>query len=176
MDGFTIKNVLAANRFTSRVFMSCFMNDASSIFHYLGFEIDYAFILNTVINVDQVGHWVVFYKRGNVLYFFDSLGKKPSFYNGSIARFYQLYKGAREIVLERGIQYEFSAVCGVYAILYIYFMSKNRTSVSFVKNFRNVDKTVNDRRVLTMYRRIFNEKFCNIFNFICTPTMNNMSR
>ena len=176
MDGFTIKNVLVGNRFTSRVFKGCFMNDTSTIFHYLGFEIDYAFILNTVASVNQVGHWVVFYKRGDVLYFFDSLGRKPSFYNGSIARFYQLYNGAREIVLEHGIQYEFSAVCGVYAILFIYFMSKNRTSVSFVKNFRNVDKTVNDRRVLTMYRRIFNEKFCNIFNFICTPTMNNMSR
>ena len=32
--------------------------------------------------------------------------------------------GAREIVLEHGIQYEFSAVCGVYAIIFIYFMSK----------------------------------------------------
>ena len=126
--------------------------------------------------MDQVGHWVVFYKRGNVLYFFDSLGKKPSFYNGSIARLYQLYKSACEILLEHGMQYDLSAVCGVYAIIFIYFMSKKRTSVSFVKNFRNVDKTANDRRVLTMYRRIFNEKFCNIFNFTCTPTMNNMSR
>ena len=79
MDGFTIKNVLAANRFTSRVFKGCFMNDASSIFHYLGFEIDYAFILNTVINLDQVGRWVVFYKRENVFYFFDSLGKNQVF-------------------------------------------------------------------------------------------------
>ena len=84
--------------------------------------------------------------------------------------------GAREIVLEHGIQYEFSAVCGVYAIIFIYFMSKKRTTASFVKNFRNVDKTVNDRRVLTMYRRIFNEKFCNIFNFTCSPKMNNMLR
>ena len=77
--------------------------------------------------------------------------------------------------MENGIQYEFSAVYGVYAIVFIYFMSKNRTSVSFVKNFRNVDKTVNDRRVLTMYRRIFNENFCNIFDFICTPTKKNNS-
>ena len=176
MDGFTIKNVLAGNRFTGRVFKGCFMNDASSIFHYLGFEIDYAFILNTVVSVDQVGHWVVFYRRGNVLYFFDSLGRKPSFYNGSIARFYQLYNGPREIVLEDGIQYEFSAVCGVYAILFIYFMSKKRSILSFVKNFRNVDKTVNDRRVLAMYRRIFNEKFCNIFNFTCSTAKNNMLR
>ena len=122
-----------------------------------------------------MGHWVVFYKRGNVLYFFDSLGKKPSFYNGSIARFYQLYKGAREIVLEHGIQYDLSAVCGVYAIIFIYFMSKNLTSISFVKNFRNADKTVNDRRVLTMYRRIFNEKFFNILNLIYTPTKKNIS-
>ena len=174
MDGITIKNVLAGNRLTGPVFKGCFMNDASSIFHYLGFENDYAFILNTIVSVEQVGHWVVFYRRGNVLYFFDSLGRKPSFYKGSIARFYHLYNGAREIVLERGIQYEFSAVCGVYAILLLYFMSKNRTSVSFVKNFRNVNKTVNDRRVLTMYRRISNEKFCNIFNFTCSPAKNNM--
>ena len=116
-----------------------------------------------------------FMNAGMFYIFFNSLGKKTSFYNGSIARFYQLYNGAREIVLERGIQYEFSAVCGVYAILFLYFMSKNRTSVSFVKNFRNADKTVNDRRVLTMYRRIFNEKFCNIFDFICTPAKKNNS-
>ena len=90
MDGLTIKNVLVANRFTSPVFKGYFMNATNNIFYYLGFEIDYAFILNTVVNVDQVGHWVVFYKRGNVLYFFDSLGKNPCFFNGFFARFYQL--------------------------------------------------------------------------------------
>ena len=174
MDGFTIKNVLAGNRFTGRVFKGCFMNDTSTIFHYLGFEIDYAFILNTVASVDQVGHWVVFYKRGDVLYFFDSLGRKPSFYKGSIARFYQLYNGPREIVLDDAIQYEFSAVCGVYAIIFIYFMSKKRTLPCFIKNFRNNDKTTNDQRVLKMYRRIFNEKFCNIFHFTCSTAKNNM--
>ena len=79
-------------------------------------------------------------------------------------------------MLEDGVQYEFSAVCGVYAILFIYFMSKKRSTLSFVKNFRNVDKTVNNRRVLAMYRRIFNENFCNIFNFTCSTAKNNMLR
>ena len=77
-------------------------------------------------------------------------------------------------MLDDGVQYEFSAVCGVYAIIFIYFMSKKRTIPSFVKNFRNNDKTTNDRRVLKMYRRIFNEKFCNIFNFTCSTAKNNM--
>ena len=140
-------------------------------YNYQRFNNDYAFILNTVANVDEVGHWVAFYKRANVLYFFDSLGKNPSFYNGSIVRFYQLYNDTREIVLKRAIQYEFSAVCGAYAIVFVYFMSRNRTSKCFVKNFRNVNKKINDRRVLIMYRRIFNAKFCNIFNFICNSTM-----
>ena len=173
MNGLTIQNLLVANHFTCPVFKGCSMNDSNNIFYNLRFENDYAFIVNTLVNVDQVCHWVVFSKRGIVLYFFDSLGKKPSFYNGSIARFYQLYNGPCQIVVEDGIQYEFSAVCGVYAIVFIYFLSKNRTSVSFVKNFRNVDKRVNDHRVLTMYRRIFNEKFCNIFNFTCNPPTNN---
>ena len=52
------------------------MNDNDIIIEYLRFENDYAFILNTVAHVDQVGHWVVFYKRGDVLHFFDSLEKK----------------------------------------------------------------------------------------------------
>ena len=58
------------------------MNDSNNIFYYLRFENDYAFILNTVINVDRVPHWVVFYKRANVfilyiyIYIYDALSCK----------------------------------------------------------------------------------------------------
>ena len=96
MDGLSFQNVLARKRICRTVFKGGFMNDNTLIFNYLCFQNDYAFILNTVANVDEVGHWVAFYKLVNVLYFFDSLGKKPSFYNGTIARFYKLYNGAQK--------------------------------------------------------------------------------
>ena len=79
MDGLSIQNVLAGNRFTRTVFKGCFMNDNTFKFNYLRFNKDYTFILNTVANLDELGHWVAFYKRGNVLYFFDSFGKKTKF-------------------------------------------------------------------------------------------------
>ena len=69
-------------------------------------------------------------------------------------------------MLKIAVQYEFSAVCGAYAIVFVYLMSRNRRSKCFVKTLANSNKEINDRRVLIMYRRIFNATFCNIFNLI----------
>ena len=56
MDGLSIQNVLAGNRFTQPVFKGFFMNDNTLIFNCLRVQNDYAPILNTVANVDSVGH------------------------------------------------------------------------------------------------------------------------
>ena len=68
------------------------------------------YIVNSISNVDIMGHSLLFYfeENGNVL-FFDSLGQHPNVYGGNIFKLYQEFN-AKTVVTKR-LQSSTSLLC-----------------------------------------------------------------
>jgi hypothetical protein len=107
-----------------------------------------------IINTDKknsVGeHWVASYSTKDTIFFFDSLG-------GNIHRstylFDHLYDSTRSVVVNScRYQQTKSTVCGVYVILFLYYMNKGYTYSYFLNLFRENDLQNNDRIVCELFK------------------------
>lgn len=134
------------------------------------------FIANTQADANNFGHWILFYLKNSICYFYDSFAFHPDEYGGAIARFYQDFNGPRILAVKHPIQSDKSYVCGAYCIYFAFKMCRNRMNDLSRVFGRNRDR--NDQIVkrffenlvgITLYCRtlycpmsMFNEK-CKYF-------------
>ena len=145
MDGEQIKNILKSLPETACFFKGIFISsELPSSFATL----DNGFIIVNSLekSSDKIGHWLVFFARNRVLYYFDSFGLLPSHYNAQIASFYSNYSHEKQIVFDSPVQADDSYTCGAYAVYFSYLMSLGNTIYhikgKFGKNRKNNDKFV----------------------------------
>lgn len=186
MNGFHLENFLINNSITRERFGGIFHN--ANFTPLKNIQNNYYFIVNTVSNPNIMGHWVVFIFFRNTVYFIDSFGKNPNFYNGNIARYYENLRNSKRILLKHQIQHDESLVCGAYALYFIFFtckgISPNSIKLKFSnKNFRKNDRIVerflfkssgdNKRCVSSLCPSIMFEKHClkRCECVHCMPTM-----
>ena len=101
------------------------------------------FIVNTIYNVNKMGHWIMYYIKDFNIYFFDSYGSHPTEYGMCIEEFYNSYPYNKIIVFDREIQDDSSYVCGVYAIYFAYSMCNNK-SINMIKKKFGKNRNKND--------------------------------
>lgn len=144
MDSNQLTQILQMIPETNGLFKGCFYN--RNIPFQLMHEKECFFIVNTIVDVRKMGHWILFYIRNHHLYFFDSFAFSPNDYEWDIADFFNTYPTNKTIVFSNQIQNELSYVCGVYTIFFGYFMSKkysiNRIKSIFTRNTRRNDSYV----------------------------------
>ena len=83
-------------------------------------------ISNTLRTFDErhkMGHWVVFYIDGRVLFFLDSFGLEPSIYCHEFASFINKHNHLKRYSLKRPLQPLASITCGLFAFFFVHFIS-----------------------------------------------------
>ena len=129
------------------------------------------FVVNTLKNVGGIGHWVMFYILDYHMYFFDSLGKEPSYYTGDIYRVYNQHMFNKTIVFKNRIQNIYSSVCGAYVIYFAYEMFKHE-NICIIKSkftlayFKNDDIVVKYVNKLLGIDTTCNAKFCPMYMYL----------
>ena len=83
------------------------------------------FVVNTMVDENCIGHWVLIYINDIYMYFFDSLGATPSYYGGDISKIFENTSKYRIIVFSEPIQSKNSSVCGAYVIFFCYEIIKH---------------------------------------------------
>lgn len=118
-----------------------------------------SFLIINTDNSDSPGqHWVSMtvypsHSTGKtVCEFFDSYGLKPS-----INHFKKFIKKHCDKLFynKKKIQGPFSFNCGLYSICNLYYSSKNKKMSAFTDLFKDGDYNTNDKKIETMYSRIF---------------------
>ena len=144
MNGYQIISIVNSLPETKYSFLGCFKND--TIPFELQLKRNGFFIVNTTVKISSMGHWILFYIKDCVLYFFDSFGQSLDIYGLDIESFYTSYTGPKIKVFNSPLQDDMSYVCGPYVIYFAYMMSKNH-STYYIKSRFNKNKKRNDTLV-----------------------------
>ena len=122
MNGYQIQRIFLTNPSTKLIYNGVHQNKS-----YL-FDLNQKETSLTVIYTNKkntlFGHWVLLYRCGGFLYFFDSLAKCPEFYGGVLKFFHQQFSGCMINVLKNPLQASGSFTCGGYVIYFGFFLSK----------------------------------------------------
>ena len=110
------------------------------------------FIVNTQSNVNNFGHWILFYIDRFNLYYFDSFSFSPEEYGGAISSFYQTYPGYKIKAIKHPIQSDMSYVCGAYCIYFAFKMCRNR--FNDLSRTLGVNRERNDRIVIQFFENL----------------------
>lgn len=134
MDEIEINAFLKENKKTKNHFLGVLAYDELPHTQPDGF-----YIVNTG-HSETVGiHWVVILKEGNIMEFFDSLGKTPDYYTSRIEQ-YLLRNGKYYKMNIKRLQGQ-SDVCANYCILYGYFRCINYSMEDILNIFSsNLEK------------------------------------
>ena len=148
--------------------------------HYLGiFTIDSFNILDIrgrkncslILFIDNVsknlGHWVSVIKINYKLYFIDSYGLPPTFYNKNIKNVYSEIN----YFLNTCLQSNLTTTCGSYAVFFIHLISYCKYNLTvftdiFFNNFNFLNLLKNDLYIIKYISKVypyFNKKKCNRF-------------
>ena len=119
------------------------------------------FIVNTVTDLQKMGHWVLFYIKEFHLFFFDSFGLHATQYGSDIKNFFESYQYRKSLVFDHAIQNELSYLCGAYVLIFSYLKCKNY-SVRQIKSLFTRNTRKNDSFIASyLYRLIGIKLSCN---------------
>lgn len=110
-------------------------------------------IANTKSSDSPGEHWTgFFFPAGNKkAEFFDSFGRPP--HKKSFMNF--IHNNSTSFIYnDKKIQGNWSAVCGQYTILFLYFRCRNRSLKKFQKEFNVKTPERNDMKIMKMYARL----------------------
>ena len=148
--------------------------------HYLGiFTIDSFNILNIknkkkcslilfINNISKnLGHWVTIININHKLYFIDSYGLSPMFYNKNINNTHNKIN----YFLNKRLQSDSTTTCGSYAVFFIHLISYCNYNLSkftdiLINNFNFKNLIKNDLYIIKYISKMypyFNKKKCNKF-------------
>lgn len=126
-------------------------------------------ICNTDIASKPGSHWVVFYRNGDDLEFFDSLGKPIDVYHSRFKEFVQAsgVKNVRTVVPYR-IQPIDSSLCGEYCLYYAYARMKGEAAKEIIRHVPSA-QTLNVfiGNIFTVYSQ-YNR--CKHINVLCNQS------
>ena len=105
MNSFQISEALRIIPETDGLLKGCFYN--RNIPFQLSKEKECFFIVNTIVNIKNMGHWILFFIKDFHLYYFDSFGFTPEDYGWDITDFFGSYPTCKTIVFVEPIQNEF---------------------------------------------------------------------
>ena len=142
MNSLQIESVVQRFSTLRNVFVGCYLNNTAPI-HEINTMNELCFIMNTISQPTKMGHWILFYVKRNILYFFDSFGKHPDFYGGYISKIFKFFCGEKILVIQKELQMETSIVCGGYCILFALLMSKGHT-IYYINSMFSFNKFCND--------------------------------
>ena len=95
---------------------------------------------------NEIGHWLLFYKRNSCLYFFDSFALNPIAYGGAISKLFYNFPLHKIHGISDQVQSDSSYVCGAYCIFFANLMSNayaiHRINSIFSKNTEKNDLIV----------------------------------
>ena len=146
MDNHQITQSIQAISELKWLYKGCFYNKTIPFGMFQ--QKDCFFIVNTITDTRNMGHWILFFIRNYHLYYFDSFAMDPSVYGGDISNYFKSYHGYKTIVVENPVQNDFSYVCGAYAIIFAYFMSRDN-SLPYIKSMFTKNTCKNDKFVVT---------------------------
>ena len=124
MNGSELFDILSSLKETSICFKGCYMNNNIDIFMFLK-DSNCFFIMNSKVNPNIMGHWVLFFIKRHSLYFVDSFGRSPISYGGVICEFFSKYEQDKHIIFSKQMQSSSSFVCGLYTITCAYIIAKD---------------------------------------------------
>lgn len=121
-------------------------------------------VCNTDISTNAGKHWIIFYRDGDKLEFFDSLGKTVEAY-GSLFEKFVLDTGVQNVVtVPHRIQPPNSALCGEYCLYYAYARCKG-------ENMKEIIRHVPSAQTLNVFIgnifTIYSHKRCKNLNILC---------
>lgn len=146
MNSLHLKSSLTKNILTKRMYGGIYHN-ANFMSNTRGNYQNYYFIVNTESDASVLGHWIVYFHYGRVLYFIDSFGKNPDFYGGDIEKYYNSSLQCKYVMLKYQIQHDTSLVCGAYAIYFIYYLCNGYSPTMIKSKFSRKYLKKNDRIV-----------------------------
>jgi hypothetical protein len=114
------------------------------------------FIVNTDPKGEPGTHWICCYDTINTVNIFDSLGsnveKNTYFYDYLFSTTRAVYKN------NCWIQSSKSDICGIYSLVFIYFMSNGGSYENFLKMFKHDDVLSNDRALCLIFKQYYNKE------------------
>ena len=146
MDSLQIKDAIQNISPTNRFFKGCYYN--RNIPFHLMRERECFFIVNTIIDIRKMGHWVLLFIKDFCLYYFDSFGLSPVDYGWDIEHFYTSYPGYKAQVFHTPIQNDVSYVCGAYTIFFAHCMSMDY-SLSHIRKLFTRNRRRNDSFIVS---------------------------
>ena len=169
MNGYDILDVIGKIPMLEYYFKGCYTNsNVPKKFLYLN---DGFIIVNTLTQNSEsvLGHWVMYAKKNNELFFFDSFGISPISYGGDISRLYRTFNQHKMIVFNYPIQDKSSFICGLYSIFFSFFLYVKNYSVALIRSQKIFSKTYTKRNdffvkkyihKLTGFQLLCNEILC----------------
>lgn len=129
------------------------------------------FIANTDIHIGSGKHWCAFYfdKNGKAE-FFDSYGKKPSYYNSYFPTWLSEYSQGF-VYNSKQIQNETSNMCGFYSLHYLQQRLTGHSMEDIVGYFSSKIFFINDYFIFDYMSHIFSHciQTDHLYNQICIP-------
>ena len=132
------------------------------------------FIANTDIHSKPGKHWIAFYVRdiGHVE-FFDSYGKRPSYYNHHFSLWLRKHARNGLIINYRQIQGDYSNVCGLYCLHYLRQRLLGEDLSTIFRYFSGWDFNVNDNSIFdymfSVYAHCLSDDYA--YNQICRSVL-----
>ena len=179
MDNHQINYILSHFNPKKYIYLGCFANDDNFLLDYN--LSDNFFVLNTLNSSDNrdIGHWIGYFEKNNILYFVDSFGMCPSAYGGVIKQIYEKYAYKIRMLPSFQIQNESSLLCGGYVIFFFNKLIENYKPTMIMRKFRQ-SLSRNDAFIELYIIRIINNEVlrcasrcnCQLFNSICSKSCN----
>lgn len=150
MDSVQLRRVLSTNEHTRRSFLGVFASDQLP---YGIRKYPVCFIANVDPAYEYGSHWIACYLSSpHHLEFFDSFGREPSRFPGSIWNYVRRFPYVNYNVVS--LQSNVSAVCGQYCIYYLYSKCRGYTLNDMLLSFVS-HPLYNDRSVYLFVARHF---------------------
>lgn len=153
MDETEIKSIMYNNKITRSIFRGTYAKNETIPF--INTKTPSAYIINYDTRSEEGSHWVAIFIRNDILFYFDSLcldfTLDPLMFNNilSLKKLFIVSNPAR-------LQSLTTSTCGLYCLLFIYFLARNIPYSTFLNYFKRNDYAYNEKYVLNLYSKIFN--------------------
>ena len=147
-----LNNIAKSNFIMKKKFLGAYPADVSPSF------LSQKKICGWIWNTDEKHlpgqHWVAIYKKNKTLYFFDSYGYSPNFYQKS----YWKIKNHRFINISKHIQLQSNSTstCGAWCLLFLYYCFRHNTFPFYL--FSSMNQMKNEQTLFTLFNKIFKQK------------------
>lgn len=152
MNTSEIAKILNCNEYTNKYFKGVYSLDKIPNFK----KRPALLVINTDLSSEPGEHWVaIFLPKKGYPEFFDSYGRRPQkkeFLSFLIKNF------KRYVYNKKRLQSSFSAVCGQYCCVFLWFRSFGQSMKEFLKNFDSTNYAQNDKLVKQFFKFIFHCK------------------